>query len=123
MAKAAKTKTDSDKKSVRKAGTGTMAKSKKAKKAKKAGPPKSERHGALENLAKLAEHPLVADLLAVGAVAAVAALAQHQSSDKKQPSSKLVKAAGKAAAAAIGAKLMGELGTVAGAATDAAKKG
>lgn len=94
---------------------------KKAKKSKA----KDGGHGAIEGLAKLIDHPLVADLLAAGALAAVTAIADHQfnkQDGKKSISSKLVKDAGKAAAAAIGKKLMGDLGAIKDAATDAAKK-
>ena len=65
-------------------------------------------HGA-EVLWKLAEHPLVGELLAIGATAAVAAIAEGvDSKGKKNVSSKSVKAAGKAAAAAIGTRLISE---------------
>ena len=126
MAKAATTKSDSDKKKKAKTGTAVgKVKAKKDKasktiKAKKGGKSKSD---GFEGLAKLADHPLVADLLAAGAIAAVAAIAEHQmGSTKGQSSTKLVKSAGKAAAAAMGKKLMGDFGAIAGAATDAAKK-
>lgn len=73
---------------------------------KKAKKPRSE---GLDMLWKLAEHPLVGELLAIGATAAVAAVADHSGKkDKKHSSSKTVKAAGKAAAAAIGARLISE---------------
>lgn len=76
-----------------------------------------------EGLAKFVDHPLIADLLAAGAMAAVAAIAEHRSSDgKRESSSKMVKSVGKAAAAAMGRKLMGDIGSVACAATNAAKK-
>ena len=94
---------------------------KKAGKARKADVPKKA-HKGLEALAKLADHPMVADLLAAGAVAAFAAIADHQLGKKKQSSSKLVKSAGQAAASAIGKKLMDEFGAIKGAATEAAKK-
>lgn len=61
----------------------------------------------LDVLWKLAEHPLVGELLAIGATAAVAAIAD-QGGKKKPSSSKAAKAAGKAAAAAIGARLITE---------------
>ena len=131
MAKAATIKVEPDKKKKKKAAAATVsvkvkgakpAGSKKTKKAKKASAPRKE-HKGLEALAKLADHPLVADLLAAGAVAAVAAIAEHQlGSKKKQGSAKVVKAAGQAAASAIGRKLMDEFGSVRDAATDAAKK-
>ena len=71
-------------------------------------------------LAKLVDHPLIADLLAVGAMAAVAAIAEDGFSGKDKgkgkgkgkksgSSAKAVKAAGKAAAAAIGKRLLTEV--------------
>jgi hypothetical protein len=86
---------------------GDGGKGKKAKKAKGAG-----KHGSgLESLAKLAEHPLVGDLIAIGALAAVAAIAESGKDDPaKVKSTNAVKAAGKAAAAAIGARLLKEVG-------------
>ncbi len=68
------------------------------------------------DLTKLIDHPLVADLLAVGAMAAVAAIADHnvktRTGETESGSSKAVKAAGKAAAAAIGKRLMTEVDAV-----------
>ena len=62
------------------------------------------------------QSPLVADLLAVAATAALAALAEHRFSSKsggeagrKKAAGKAVKAAGAAAAAAIGRRLGEEL--------------
>ncbi len=63
---------------------------------------------AADALWKLADHPLVGELLAVGATAAVVALAEGGLSGKKKASAKAVKTAGKAAAAAIGARLISE---------------
>ena len=103
------------------AATGAKAKVKSAKKARKA-TTGSARQTALDGLAKLADHPLVADLLAAGALAAVAAITEHQIGNKKTASSKMVKNAGKAAAAAMGKKLMGDIGAIRDAATNAAKK-
>ena len=64
----------------------------------------------------LLQSPLVADLLAVAATAALAALAEHRFSSKsggetgrKKAAGKAVKAAGAAAAAAIGRRLGEEL--------------
>ena len=123
MAKAATTAAASDKKKKRKkAAAGAAVPPKGTKKGKKAAAPKKKRHHGLDALAKLADHPLVADLLAAGAIAAVAAIADQQMGDKRRTSSKLVKTAGQAAAAAIGKKLMGEFGVIKTAATDAAKK-
>jgi hypothetical protein len=87
---------------------------------KSAEPKKSE---GFEGLAKLVDHPLVADLLAAGAIAAVAAIAEHQlNKGESHSSSKLVKSAGKAAAAAMGKRLFGDISAVTEAAVDAAKK-
>ena len=82
-------------------------KAKMAKAAEAASP--AAQHHPLEALSKLAEHPLVADLLAVGALAAVGAIADAGKADPaavKSPAA--AKAAGKAAAAAIGARLLKE---------------
>jgi hypothetical protein len=76
---------------------------------------KSELEHGVETLSKLADHPLVSDLLAIGAMAAVAAIADHGVKTKNGASAsdgsrKAVKAAGKAAAAAIGARILKEVG-------------
>jgi hypothetical protein len=65
---------------------------------------------AADALWKLAENPLIGEMLAIGAGAAVAALAESgiAGKGKKKISSKAIKGAGKAAAAAIGARLVGE---------------
>ena len=96
----------------------------KAEKSDKAGKAKrAHRSDALDGLSKFVDHPLVADLLAAGAMAAVAAIAEHQlKDDKKAGSSKMVKSVGKAAATAMGRKLMGDIGAITTAATEAAKK-
>ena len=68
-------------------------------------------HKGYDALVKLADHPLVADLLAVGAMAAVAAIAGDKGDKlgaKGRTTSKAVKAAGTAAAAAIGKRLIDE---------------
>ena len=83
---------------------------------------KAKKHDAFDGLAKLVDHPLVADLLAAGAIAAVAAIAEHQLDKKGQSSSKMVKSVGKAAAAAMGKRLFGDISAVTEAAVDAAKK-
>lgn len=86
------------------------------KKGKKAKKHKDEGNGVgsgLEALAsKVLDHPLVADLLAVGAMAAVAAIAESGKADPAAAKSKdAVKKAGKAAAAAIGTRLLKEVTT------------
>ena len=89
---------------------------------KNRGKSKSDGKG-FETLMKLADHPLVADLLAVGAMAAVAAIAEQgfsgKSKGKTSGSSKAVKDAGKAAAAAIGKRLITEFEEVKKASTTA----
>jgi hypothetical protein len=127
MAKAATAKTADDKKKKKKAAPAATVKIKvKAKKDGKSGKadkkaePKTKKHEGFEGLAKLVDHPLVADLLAAGAIAAVAAIAEHKMG--KESSSKMVKSVGKAAALAMGKKLMGDVGDIASAATNAAKK-
>ena len=83
--------------------------------AKKKSKIKAEIDHGVEALAKLADHPLISDLLAIGAMAAVATIADHGVKAKNGASAsdgsrKAVKAAGKAAAAAIGARLLKEVG-------------
>ena len=88
------------------AGPNGSGEEKKGKKSKKDG----KHASGLESLAKLADHPLVGDLLAVGALAAVAAIAESGKDDPaKLKSANAVKAAGKAAAAAIGARILKEV--------------
>ena len=125
MAKATTAKSETNKKKKAAAGS---AKAKTGKKSgHKAGATKKARSKTREGfdgLAKLADHPLVADLLAAGAIAAVAAIAEHQMNKSgTQSSSRLVKSAGKAAAAAMGKKLLGDIGAVTSAAAGAMKKG
>lgn len=89
---------------------------KKSAKADKAAPAKAKvksggksRGNAADALRRLADHPLVSELIAIGATAAVAAIAQQGlGKGKKNSNSKAVKEAGKAAAAAIGARLITE---------------
>ena len=73
-------------------------------------------------IARLAEHPIVADLIAIGATAAVTAIAAGMSSKSGKTSGKAVKDAGKAAAAAIGARLMTEFQAVKDSSAEAKKK-
>ncbi len=75
----------------------------------------------VESLAKLAESPIVGDLIAVGATAAVAAIAASLTSNSKSTSTKAVKEAGKAAAVAIGARLLEEYRAVRESAEEAKK--
>lgn len=68
------------------------------------------------NIAELIDHPLVADLLAVGAMAAVGAIADHnvktRTGESESGSGRAIKAAGKAAAAAVGKRLMTEVDAI-----------
>ena len=126
MAKAATAKSVSEKKKKKAAPAATAsikikAKKDKGSKADKKTSAKSKKRDGFDGLAKLVDHPMVADLLAAGAIAAVAAIAEHQMG-KGQSSSKMVKSVGKAAAAAMGKRLMGDLGAIGGAAADAVKK-
>jgi hypothetical protein len=87
--------------------------------AKRTGGRKSDAQGVTgEAFIKLLQSPLVADLLTVGATAALAALAEHGFSStgagtetraRGQRAGKAVKEAGKAAAAAIGRRLSNEV--------------
>lgn len=72
---------------------------------------KSKRKEALDKVGELMDHPLVADVVAAGAVAAVAALAENkatQARGTKTGSRTMLKMAGTAAAAAIGKRLKAE---------------
>lgn len=64
---------------------------------------------AVDALLNLLKSPLVADLLAVGATAAMAAITEARNSRRSgDESAKMMKAAGKAAAAAIGRRIANE---------------
>ena len=103
-------------------GEGVKIKVKVGKKggSKKSGKSKKPNHNPIEALARLAESPIIADLIAVGATAAVAALAGHGTAGSAKGNA--AKNAGKAAAAAIGARLMSEFNAVKASAKDAAAK-
>ncbi len=124
MAKATTAKNVSEKK--KKAGPSAAPHKAKAAKGHRKNSKKtsSKARDGFDGLAKLADHPLVADLLAAGAIAAVAAIAEHQmNKGNGQTSSRMVKSAGKAAAAAMGKKLLGDIGAISSAAAGGAKKG
>jgi hypothetical protein len=78
----------------------------------------------VDALLKLLESPLVADLLAVGATAALSAVAESRFSrrDDGHKSSRTVKNAGKAAAAAMGRRINEELEAIRSAAKEASAK-
>ncbi|WP_343343182.1 hypothetical protein WJT74_07160 [Sphingomicrobium sp. XHP0239] len=66
----------------------------------------------MEAIGKLVDHPLVADLVAAGAVAAVASLAEGQMTRARGTaggSKETLKLAGRAAAAAMGKRFMAEM--------------
>ena len=73
----------------------------------------SDGFSASDAIKKLLESPLVAELLAVGATAALAALAEHRfgraGEGSSRRTSKALKEAGKAAAAAIGRRIGTEI--------------
>lgn len=76
----------------------------------------------VDALIKLLQSPLVIDLLAVGATAALAAITESRSSRTQNAvgnSKKTLKAAGKAAAAAVGRRLQNEFEEI----TAASKRG
>jgi hypothetical protein len=79
----------------------------------------------LESLSKLIEHPLVVELLSVGAIAAVAAIADHsvktRTGEGQKGSARALKAAGRAAADAIGKRLSAEVDEIRKAAKKAAR--
>ena len=107
MAKATTAKPKAKKKIAKAVKAPKASALKAAPKAKKAG--KKTSGNAMDALLKLADHPLVGELVAIGATAAVAAIAQQGlGKSKKSGSNKAVKEAGKAAAAAIGARLISE---------------
>ena len=74
---------------------------------------KSSQSDPVDALIKLLQSPLVIDLLAVGATAALAAITEHRSSRAQgamdtRGSKKALKAAGKAAATAVGRRIANE---------------
>lgn len=101
------------KRSKRGSTSDTMPKAGKGSKAPRAKASKADSAGAI---AKLANHPLVTELLAAGAMAAVSAIADHRLAQKagNDPKNdrKAIKAAGRAAATAIGARLLKQVAAV-----------
>jgi hypothetical protein len=110
----------------------TKPKAKKPKAAKSSAAPKgakkakakssSKSTSAADVVFKLAEHPIVAELIAIGATAAVAAIAKGSSDTSGKSNTRAVKDAGKAAAAAIGARLVDEFKAVKKTAEESTKK-
>jgi hypothetical protein len=104
MAKrATKTEAGSSKKLARKSGGSGGSRSRS----------KSSQSDPVDALIRLLQSPLVIDLLAVGATAALAAITEHRSSRAQgamdpRGSKKALKAAGKAAATAVGRRIANE---------------
>lgn len=121
------------KKATARASTGTGKKSEKKSRSSTSGSsrsvavrsrPQSEgtQSDIIDALIKLLQSPLVIDLLAVGATAALAAITESRSSRTENVvgnSKKTLKAAGKAAAAAVGRRLQNEFEEI----TAASKRG
>ena len=109
MAKAAKPKSG-DKKKKTKPASRALALTKP--KRKSGG---SRKGSGFTDFASILEHPLVTELLAVGAMAAVSAIAEHGAKSRNgelKKGSKAIKSAGKAAAAAMGKRLMTEVDAI-----------
>ena len=110
---------------AKKASSAKSNEGKRASKPKRASVPATHRHSgdqgfsASDAIKKLLESPLVAELLAVGATAALAALAEHRfgrgGEGSSRRTSKAIKEAGKAAAAAMGRRLGTEIDEIRGA--------
>lgn len=85
------------------------------------GQSKNETAGAADAFLRFIESPLVADLLAVGATAALAAIAEHRLSRKEEraPTKKALKQAATAAAGAMGRRLASEFEEIQKAAKEA----
>lgn len=106
------------KKATAKANGGGGKKVAKSRKASSSGGSRSSSAGSgssqndpVDALIKLLQSPLVIDLLAVGATAALAAITEHRSSRAQGAignSKKALKEAGKAAASAVGRRLANE---------------
>ena len=85
----------------------------------------SDRIDPVDEVIKLLQSPLVIDLLAVGATAALAAITEQRHSAKGEGggSKKTLKAAGKAAAAAVGRRLTTEFEEIKAASKKAGERG
>ena len=111
MAKTPKKKSDKLK-GAKSGGAKKTAKPASARKARGGG--KSSKSGAADAFVNLLQSPLVADLVAVAATAAIGALASKNASGGKgtKAGGNAVKAAGKAAATAIGRRLSEEVDAI-----------
>lgn len=107
MAKTAKAKSGTSKRKPASSTSRAVAPSR----PRKSSSSRSDSSG-LDSLTKLLEHPIVAELISLGAIAAVGAIAQHnvrtRTGEGTKGSTKALKAAGAAAASAIGKRLMTE---------------
>jgi hypothetical protein len=96
-----------------KTGSASRARSKAVTKRQSAGGSLSAKDGMGEAFIKLLQSPLAAELVAVAATSALAALAEHGFTSgegaRGKRAGKAVKEAGKAAAAAVGRRLTNEL--------------
>ena len=111
MAKKATTKADSGKKSAKAAKSSGRQVQRVSSNRSNSGSGSSS-SDPVDALIKLLQSPLVIDLLAVGATAALAAITEHRSSRAQGAvgnSKKVLKQAGKAAASAVGRRLATEL--------------
>ncbi|QIL02299.1 hypothetical protein G7078_05510 [Sphingomonas sinipercae] len=100
-------------KSSPKKASGSKAVTKPSARARSGGSTRNEGNGAADMLLKLLESPLVADLLAVGATAALAALTEHRysartGSGEGRGAKRALKGAVTAAAAAMGRRIANE---------------
>src|SRR5687768_3708243 len=113
MAKAKTAGAPKARKKSAKAGKAVALNAAPAAKKNKGGKSRSSTAKGVDALWKLAEHPLVSELLAIGATAAVATIAGQTAGKtakgkKKGASKAALTAAGTAAAAAIGERLISE---------------
>lgn len=112
-AKAGASKPRPKRKTARSAGASkASAAGKKEQQDRKRAQERPSQHNAADAVIKLLESPLVVDLIAVGATAALAAIAEQRfGSRRNEPghSKSTVKAAGTAAAAAMGRRIASEV--------------
>ena len=112
MAKRASKTENGSKKAAKKSG-GSGGSRSKGGSSRASGSSRSSKSDPVDAVIKLLQSPLVIDLLAVGATAALAAITEHRSSRAQgamdtRGSKKALKAAGKAAATAVGRRIANE---------------
>ena len=113
MAKKASAKADSGRKSVAKRESSSSGGSGSGSRSQSQSQSEGVQSDVVDALIKLLQSPLVIDLLAVGATAALAAITESRSGRAQgamdpRGSKKVLKAAGKAAAAAVGRRIATE---------------